>query len=125
VESIVRLGTWKPFGPVTQGVAYFCQVALSEPTARRKTEQAGQASVEVQTARVAAIERDRPEPPAGPALQRISVDEAMVPLRHRAWEEAKTLALGMVGQPVLRKGGVARPHRAVILLLSDDRSRDI
>jgi hypothetical protein len=53
IESIVRLGTWIPFVPVTECVTYICKVDLSEATARRKTEAAGQAFVEVQTAHVA------------------------------------------------------------------------
>ena len=100
----MRLGTWMPFVPVTQGIAYFCKVDLSEPTARRKTEEAGQAYVDVQTARVATIERDLSAPPVGPTLQQLSVDGAMVPLLHKEWGEVKTLALGVVGPPVLRKG---------------------
>ncbi len=103
VESIVRLGTWMPFVPVTKGVAYFCKVNLSEPTARRKTEEAGQAYVEIQTAQVAALERDECAPPAGPPLQQISVDGAMVPLLHKEWGEVKTLVIGVVGPPVRRK----------------------
>jgi len=103
VESMVRLGTWMPFGPVTQGIAYFCKVTLSEPTARRKTEEAGQAYVEIQTAQVEALERAEGASPAGPPLQQISVDGAMVPLLHKQWGEVKTLAIGVVGPPVRHK----------------------
>jgi hypothetical protein len=113
VESIVRLGTWMPFGPVTQGVEYFCKVDLSEATARRKTEQAGQAYVAVQTAQVDAIERARPVGPPGPAVQPVSVDGAMVPLLHQEWGEVKTLAVGVVGPPVLnKKTGETHIHRS-------------
>jgi hypothetical protein len=104
VESIVRLGTWMPFGPVTQGIAYFCKVSLSEATARRKTEEAGQAYVEVQTAQVEAIAREEGAGPVGPPLQQLSVDGAMVPLLHQEWGEVKTLALGVIGPPVQEKG---------------------
>ena len=79
VESIVRLGTGMPFGPVTKGIASFGTVNLSEPTARRKTEEAGQADVEIQTVPVAAPLRDACAPPAGPPLQPIRVAGAMVP----------------------------------------------
>jgi hypothetical protein len=103
VESIVRLGTWMPFVPVTAGIAYFCKVALSEASARRKTEAAGAAYVAVQTAQVAVIEREEMPPPPGPDLQQLSVDGAMVPLLHRAWGEVKTLALGVVETPVRNK----------------------
>jgi len=104
VESMVWLGTWMPFVPVTKGIDYFTKVTISEPTARRKAEQAGEAYVEVQTAQVEVIERDLPESPKGPALQLMSVDGAMVPLLHKKWGEVKTLVIGTVGQPVLRKG---------------------
>jgi len=104
VESIVRLGAWMPFGAVTQGIAYFCKVTLSEPTARRKTEEAGQAYVAVQTAQVEAIAREEGAAPVGPPLQQLSVDGAMVPLLHKAWGEVKTLAIGVIGPPVREKG---------------------
>lgn len=93
-----------PFVPVTKGVDYFTKVSISEPTARRKTEKAGQAYVEVQTAQVEAIERKLPEAPQGPELQQISVDGAMVPLVNKQWGEVKTLAVGTVGKPIFRKG---------------------
>lgn len=104
VESIVRLGTWMPFVPVTQALAYFCQVSLSEPTARRKTEEAGAAYVEVQTAQVEAIAHEEGDGPAGPSVQLMSVDGAMVPLTHHAWGEVKTMVLGVIGPPVQEKG---------------------
>lgn len=105
VESIVRLGTWMPFEPVTEEIAYFCKVDLSEATARRKTEAAGQAYVAVQAAQVAAIARaEGGAAPIGPPVQQLSVDGAMVPLLHKAWGEVKTLALGVVGAPTLNRG---------------------
>ncbi|MGH2409835.1 MAG: hypothetical protein ACRDGS_05625 [Chloroflexota bacterium] len=100
----MRLGTWMPFVPVTQGIAYFCKVTLSEPTARRKTEEAGQAYVEVQTAQVEEIARAADTGPVGPPVQQLSVDGAMVPLLHKEWGEVKTLALGVIGPPVQEKG---------------------
>jgi len=45
---------------------------------------------------VARLEREWPEPPQGPPVQQVSVDGAMVPLRHREWTEVKTLAIGTV-----------------------------
>jgi hypothetical protein len=104
VESIVRLGTWMPFVPVTRGIAYFCHVSLSEPTARRKTEEAGAAYVEVQTAQVEAIAQEEGAGPDGPSVQQMSVDGAMVPLLHHAWGEVKTMVLGVIGPPVHEKG---------------------
>ncbi|MDP2948118.1 MAG: hypothetical protein Q8P22_01095 [Chloroflexota bacterium] len=94
--------------PVTKGLQYFLKVTVSEPTARQKTEQAGQAYVEVQTAQVEALERNPSESPKdepkGPAVQQLSVDGALVPLVKQRWSEVKTLAIGTVGEPKLRKG---------------------
>lgn len=105
---MVRLGTWMPFVPVTKGLYHFLKVNVSEPTARRDTEKAGQAYVEVQTGQVEALERDGPgapqDEPQGPAVQQMSVDGAMVPLVRKRWGEVKTLVLGTVGEPKLRNG---------------------
>src|SRR5215210_1704499 len=104
-ESAVRLGAWVPFPQATPLLAHFTHTTISEPTLRRKTEQAGAAYVAVQTAAVEALERDAPPPPAGPPLQQVSVDGAMVPLVGRgAWAEVKTLAIGTVQPPVLERG---------------------
>jgi hypothetical protein len=104
VESIVRLGTWMPFGSVTKGIAYFCHVGVSEATARRKTEEAGAAYVDVQTAQVEAIAREAGPGPDGPMVQQMSVDGAMVPLLQHAWGEVKTMVLGEIGPPVHEQG---------------------
>ena len=79
-ESAVRLGAWVPFPQATPLLAHFTHTAISEPSVRRKTEQAGAAYVAVQTAAVEALEREAPAPPQGPAVQQVSVDGAMVPL---------------------------------------------
>jgi len=105
VESMVRVGSWIPFGPAAKGMLnHFTKVDVSAATVRRKTEQAGQAYVVLQTAEVARLERELPPAPQGPALQQLSVDGAMVPLLHKEWGEVRTLAIGAVGAPVLRKG---------------------
>ena len=104
-ESAVRLGAWVPFPQATPLLAHFTHTEVSEPTLRRKTEQAGAAYVAVQTAEVAALERDAPVPPPGPPLQQVSVDGAMVPLVGKGvWAEVKTLAIGTVQPPVLEHG---------------------
>ena len=60
----------------------------------------------VQAAAVATILRDYPEPPAGPERLVFHVDGAMVPLRHGAWGEVKTLAVGAVAPPIEEAGEV-------------------
>ena len=104
VEGLVRLGTWLPFEPAAAMLASFTQVAVSEGTARRRTEQAGAAYEAVQTAEVERLERELPPGPDGPAVQQLSVDGAMVPLVGGRWGEAKLLAIGTVGAPVWEDG---------------------
>ncbi|TAK28866.1 MAG: ISKra4 family transposase [Chloroflexota bacterium] len=118
-ESVVRLGTWMPFLPAAKMVAAFTRVDLSKPTARRLTEGAGQAYVEVQAAQVATIERDLPASPAGPAIQQMSVDGAMVPLVHKEWTEVKTLAIGTVGAPSGAKGEIRTMDLSYFSRLAD------
>ncbi|MGQ9733394.1 MAG: hypothetical protein ACUVX8_19225 [Candidatus Zipacnadales bacterium] len=96
VESMVRLATWMPFAPAGRMITYFTRVDLSTPTVRRNTEKSGAAYVAVQTEQLGILERDTPEAPAGPAVQLLSVDGAMVPLVGGEWTEVKTLALGTV-----------------------------
>jgi hypothetical protein len=96
-ERLVRLGTWLPFRPAARMLGYFLGVTVSEATARRQTEGAGAAYVALQEAEAAQLEREAPEPPAGPPVQLVTVDGAMVPLLHKEWGEAKTLTIGTVG----------------------------
>lgn len=95
-EAMTRLGTWMPFWRVPAELLFFTQTSVSAETARRVTEGAGAALVAVQTAAVEQLERDLPEPPAGPAVQQLSADGAMVPLLGGEWAEVKTLILGSV-----------------------------
>jgi hypothetical protein len=99
-ESLVRLGTWRPFAQAAEMVALFTGVVVSEPTVRRTTEGAGAAYVAVPTAAVETSEQTVPSSPAGPAVQLLRVDGAMVPLQPQEWAEVKTLAIGTVGKPV-------------------------
>jgi hypothetical protein len=96
VEATVRLGTWMPFERVPAALAFFTGVQLHAETARRLTEDAGAALVAAETEAVAALEREQPDPPLGPAVQQVSADGAMVPLVGGAWAEAKTVAIGRV-----------------------------
>ena len=95
----MRLGAWLPFARAAEFAGLFTGAAVSEATARRLTEAAGAAYEAVQNAAVAHLERVCPPPPAGPAVQQLSVDGAMVPLRGKGeWAEVKTLAAGAVVQ---------------------------
>jgi len=46
----------------------------------------------------------------GPPLQQVSVDGAMVPLVHKGWVEAKTVAIGTVQPPRRRADGTIEIH---------------
>jgi hypothetical protein len=94
-QGIVRLGAQVPFAQAAEGAAFFLGVTLSAETARRLTEGAGAALVALETAEAAAVV-EAPTLPAGPAVQQLSVDGAMVPLVGGEWAEVKTLALGAV-----------------------------
>lgn len=96
-ESLVRLGTWLPsFQQAAAALAWFSGVAVHESTVRRQTEAAGAAAVALQTAAVERLEERIVPVPAGPTIQQLSADGAMVPLRGGAWAEAKTVAIGVV-----------------------------
>ena len=96
--SLVRLGAWMPFGHAARELGWLTRAVVSESVAERLTEAAGAAYVAEQTAQVERLER-RPTPePAGPAVQQVSVDGAMISLIHRQWAEVKTLAIGTVSR---------------------------
>lgn len=94
--SLVRLGTWMPFGHAARELGWLTRAVASESAAERLTEAAGAAYVAEQTAEAERLER-RPTPePAGPAVLQISADGAMISLIHGQWVEVKTLAVGAV-----------------------------
>jgi hypothetical protein len=95
-EGVARLGTKMPFEQAVAEVAFFWGVELEETTVRRHTQAAGAAYVAEQAAERERLERERPSAPAGPAVQYLSADGAMVPLVGGEWAEVKTLAIGEV-----------------------------
>ncbi len=92
----MRLGASVPFAEAAALLAHFTGVRVGAETVRRLTEAAGAAQVAVATAAVAELERTLADGPRGPAVQLLSVDGAMVPLRAGVWTEVKTLAVGAV-----------------------------
>jgi hypothetical protein len=115
---LARLGTWVPFGRAQREFAWFTGVEVSEPTARRRTEAAGAAAVDLHEAEVARLEAEQPPPPAGPRVQLLSADGAMVGLVGGAWGEVKTAAVGVVevargadGAPVVRTSALSYVSR--------------
>jgi hypothetical protein len=103
-ESLVRLGAWIPFEPVAQLLKEMLGVQVSKATVVRDTEAAGAAYVAIQTKEADRIEREAPPAPIGTSKMAISVDGAMVPLRHGEWAEVKTLVIGEVRSPVMERG---------------------
>jgi hypothetical protein len=95
-ESLARLGTWMPFPAAAREFGWFTGVAVSEATARRRTEAAGAAAAALHDAEVERLERERPPAEAGPRVQQLSADGAMVPLVAGEWAEVKTVAVGTV-----------------------------
>ena len=49
-------------------------------------------------------EGERPESPAGPNVELMSLDGCSIQLGGGEWKEVKTLALGVVGEPVEERG---------------------
>jgi hypothetical protein len=89
-----------PFERALESLADMLRVHISEATARRQTENWGAAYVELQEEEVKRIEQELPSAPAGPEKMLLSVDGAMVPLVGGEWIEVKTVALGVIDEPV-------------------------
>jgi hypothetical protein len=104
VQVVVELGATMPFGKAAAKVQRFTGVWVSQETVRGYTEEAGAAYVAEQAAELARLARELPPVPAGPAVQQVSVDGAMVPLRTGKWAEVKTLAIGTVVQRPAKEG---------------------
>jgi hypothetical protein len=108
-QCIVRLGTLLPFEQVPSLLHFLTGVHASPETVRRLTEEAGAAQVAIEQQDLEELERHpqagtRPPEPAGPPVQQVSADGAMVPLLHGEWAEARTLAIGTVEQRINREG---------------------
>ena len=116
-QTVVRLSTSLPFGQAAREVAWLLGVSVSERLACRLTEKAGITSVALHAVEVERVEREQPPPPAGPALQQVSADGAMVPLLHGQWAEVKTVAIGTVLSP-LGPDGKAVPRATDISYFS-------
>lgn len=103
----MRLGTWLPFGRAAREFGWFTGLAVSEPTARRRTEAAGAAAAALHEAEVERLGREKPPAAPGPRVQQLSADGAMVPLVKGEWAEVKTLAVGAVEATRDAEGAVA------------------
>jgi len=105
-ECLIRFGAILPsFAKAAQELEFTLKVKVSEPTARRYTEAAGQAYEEYQTAEVERLEKTCQPVEKNPSPKTFfSVDGAMVPLVGGEWAEVKTLVIGDIQKPVLEGG---------------------
>jgi len=103
-QSIVRLGTIMPFPRVPGELTFQIGVTVSRETARRLTEGAGEALVEGEEAALRAVQRRAVPQPEAVAVQQVSADGAMVPLRKGQWAEVRTVTIGTVELRVGTKG---------------------
>ena len=103
-EQLVRLSGWMPFGKASEVFEEFTGIVVSSALSRRYTERAGAVYVELQSAEVVWLEREKPPAPSGADKLQVSVDGAMVPLLHGEWAEARTLVIGEVQPAVEEKG---------------------
>src|SRR5713101_8382103 len=113
-EGLVRLSSWMPFAPAARMLADFMHLPeIAESLARRYTETAGAAYVQVQTEAAEQIERQAPLETEAPERLVLEADGAMVPLVGGTWAEAKTLILATVGSPITVHGEEQRPLQEI------------
>lgn len=105
----MRLGALIPFEQVGETLAGLTGVEIGVETARALTERAGAVLAQGQTEESERLRRECPAAPAGPPIQQLSVDGAMVPLVGGVWAEVKTLAVGAVHRRE-RRDGTEEPH---------------
>ena len=101
---MVRLSTWMPFRPGRFELAFFTGVQVAEATLRQVTEQAGAAQVRIQEEQTATLLQERPESPTGPKVELMSLNGCYIQLVGGEWKEVKTVALGVVNEPVEERG---------------------
>jgi hypothetical protein len=107
-EGLARLGALAPFGEACRTLAHFTGTVVAEATARRLTEAAGAAWVQLELAATVRLEADPGVADAAPAtedVQHLSVDGVLVPTVGEGWREAKLMTIGDV---VDEAGGAVR-----------------
>ena len=102
-EHVVHLASWMPFDKAADMVERLLGVQTNEETVRRLTERTGKWMEEAQTAALSA-EEDKEEQKDHLQVCVMSPDGAMIPLTHKQWGEARTLALGEPEEKVNAKG---------------------
>jgi type II secretory pathway pseudopilin PulG len=92
----VRLGARLPFPQVAEEMALLFGVSVSVDTVRRLTQQAGRLQVTIEQQELERLEHEAPADPAGPGIQQVSADGAMISLVDGRWTEVRTIAIGAV-----------------------------
>ena len=100
-----RLGCRLSFAEAASELWHLKGVRVAAATARRHTEADGAIYAALEETAAARVVAEAPRPPQGPAVQQVSVDGAMVPLRDGSWREVRTLAIG-TGAPGRQPGSV-------------------
>jgi hypothetical protein len=113
-----RLGSRLSFAEAADELWQLKGVRVSAATARRRTEADGATYAAHQAAQAARVLATAPCPPPGPAVQQVSVDGAMVPLRDGSWREVRTLAIGTV-EPGREAGMMRCTHLSYFSRLAD------
>ena len=115
---MARLGTWMPFRAAQRELAFFLGVDVAEASVRQLTEHAGAAQVQVQAAEVETLLAEQPASPAGPEVQLLSLDGALIELVSGEWREVKTLAVGVVGEAKQQEEGEAQVQTTALSYFS-------
>jgi hypothetical protein len=91
-----RLGARLSFAEAAAELGHRKGVRVGAATARRRTQADGAVYAALQDAQARRVLATAPPPRRGPAVQQLSVDGAMAPLRDGTWREGRTLAIGTV-----------------------------
>src|SRR5262249_42048358 len=91
---LARLGANAPCAEAAALLAELTGSRVSAATVRRQTEALGATAVALAEAEVVRIAQAWPVPPVAPDRLVLSVEGAMVPLRHGEWAEMKLLSVG-------------------------------
>lgn len=95
-DGLAHLSSWMPFAQAVKLLFRLTGVQVSKATARRITQEVGEAYLATQTAEAERIEQEPPPVPPGPSRQAMSADGAFVPLVGGDWAEVKTLVIAEV-----------------------------
>jgi hypothetical protein len=118
-EGLVRAGTNVPFGEARRVVAHFTGTTVAEATARRLTEAAGAAWVQLELAATAQLEAAPGGAAAAAAagdVQQLSVDGVFAPTVGGEWREVK---LATIGDVVADGGGAHTTNLSYFARMAD------